>query len=97
MNTLMIEIGEFNSFDPKSNSAIMVVARDDFAETTLTYDSVAQACEKLPTREALVAAVLENDGFDDLVFSEDSTEDNPDIEDYGLFILGFEGLHQLNE
>lgn len=95
MNTLMIEVGTFQSFDKSEKPQVMVIARDDFKEATLTFNSLSEACEKLPDEKALVDTILDQEEFHGLSVASD--EGHYELEDCGLFVTGFSELHKANQ
>jgi hypothetical protein len=95
MNTLMIEIGHFKPLQAANNATILVVARDQYSETTLSYETAKDAVSELPTRQALVEFILCQQGFEGIEIEEPDENGNVDLVDAGLWITGYDELIEL--
>lgn len=104
MNTVTITVGRFTPLNLNDKPTILIVARDQYAETTFSFESAQDAVDYFPTELSLVEGVMSQPGFDDLRFA-DTDDDKEDLGDSAinlegacLFIEGYQELRsELNQ
>lgn len=95
MNTLTITVGRFTPLNADDKPTILIVARDQYAETTLSFENAVDAVNCLPTEFHLVDAVMAQPGFEDLTLKDGGDDPySTELEDAFLVIEGYKELHK---
>lgn len=73
-NTLYITVGNFSRLDQPDDTNIVVIASDSYGQDVLTFDDEEHLVECYPTKEDLIAAVLQLPAFEgSAIFNDDGT------------------------